>query len=306
MVDHFGRNPEWAAGESVYFLSHIHADHRTGLRRQNPPKDMRAICGSAATLDWLRRHCGPAWRNAGIRWITLRPGAGWQRVATPHVRVDVLAADAHHCPGSLMLAMRFSSGANATYVWSGDFRLMPAEHRAWARACGPRVEWLGIDHSRRTSPTLPTLDESAAEVRQLRHQVRGRPVYVATRYHGIEEVLARTGLRVRVAPDFPDAEWTRKWGGFRSVGSSASSSDIVLTRKYPAGALTIWPSAQWHLCANPNPDLRPVLKGRDWRTQRWRLFHSAHASGAEIRQLIAWLRPRSQLVCSDPIPCVRY
>jgi hypothetical protein len=214
--------------------------------------------------------------------------------------VDVLVTDAHHCPGSLMIAMRFptavATAAAGAFVWTGDFRLMPEPHAAWAQRIGP-VAWLGIDHSRRRLAQLPTLDEEAAELRAFVTSQSRRPVYVASRYHGIEEMVARTGLTVQVALDFPDAVWTRRWGGFRPPTHNAP--DLILTRFYPPNSTAVYPSTQWHLCRNPQRQMRRT--GRDNRTYRWRTFHSAHASGDEIEQLVAWLRPRAWLACTDPI-----
>ena len=277
IVDRFSQH----GAPALYFLTHMHADHMLGFNARRPPRGIRAICGSAATLSMFKQRA-VGWRRFRVPSVVIQPGK-WMRIDDVHV----LAVNAHHMLGSLMYAFRSSDGYVAVY--SGDFRLHAAEHKAWARQIGSAVHWLGIDASR-NELQLPSIAESARELR--RAALQHGTVFITAKQHGIDELVQPTGLPFSVTDDYPDASWIRQW-----MKSAPGKPNIVLCHRYPdpKTAFVIQPTMQWHVCKETTDTWMQQSNGR------WRFLYSAHASGKEVAALTQMLKPQSVTACHVPI-----
>ncbi|GEM_PF-1916058 len=125
-VDHFAR------GTDVYFLTHYHSDHMSGLKAGWHrgtifcSRDTAALLRAGKGLPEDRIHVLPLEKPETIELL--------------HGPVTVTAFDANHCPGACMF--HFENGKERTLV-TGDFRLDDAMRKRLPRFEG--VDTLLVD-----------------------------------------------------------------------------------------------------------------------------------------------------------------
>ncbi|VVA99889.1 unnamed protein product [Arabis nemorensis] len=108
----------WRNGSQSYFLTHFHSDHTRGLSgdwSHGPLYCSRTTASLFPSrfpgfdLSLLRVVPLSSWRSLSLR----SPSSGSE------VRLQFMAIDAHHCPGSVMFLFRGDFGC---FLYTGDFR----------------------------------------------------------------------------------------------------------------------------------------------------------------------------------------
>lgn len=108
----------WTEGSQVYFLTHLHADHTQGLtsRWARGPLFCSRLTSelfpskfSDFDFSLLRVMDIGVWHSISL----VSPSSGSQAV------LQVMAIDAHHCPGAVMFLFRGDFGC---ILYTGDFR----------------------------------------------------------------------------------------------------------------------------------------------------------------------------------------
>ncbi|XAR68060.1 hypothetical protein NMG60_11003058 [Bertholletia excelsa] len=116
----------WSDGSQVYFLTHLHADHTKGL--SSTWKRGPLFCSRTTAklfpfkfpgfkLSLLRILDVGHWHSISL----VSPSTGFRP------KVDVMAIDAHHCPGAVMYVF---CGEFGCMLYTGDFRWEPTSERA--------------------------------------------------------------------------------------------------------------------------------------------------------------------------------
>ncbi|EOX99253.1 DNA repair metallo-beta-lactamase family protein isoform 3 [Theobroma cacao] len=116
----------WAEGSQAYFLTHLHADHTQGLTSSWAKGPI--FCSSLTaklfpfkfpnfTLSLLRVLDLGSWHSLSL----ISPSIGSK------ITVQVMAIDAHHCPGAVMFLFRGEFGC---LLNTGDFRWEKNSERA--------------------------------------------------------------------------------------------------------------------------------------------------------------------------------
>ncbi|KAL0560016.1 hypothetical protein IC582_000405 [Cucumis melo] len=116
----------WSDGSQIYFLTHLHSDHTKGLSSQWSKGPL--FCSRLTAklfpfkfpnfnLSLLRVLEIGLWHSISL----ISPSSGSRKV------IKVLAIDAHHCPGAVMLLFRGDFGC---LMYTGDFRWEMSSERA--------------------------------------------------------------------------------------------------------------------------------------------------------------------------------
>ncbi|XP_031281276.1 5' exonuclease Apollo isoform X1 [Pistacia vera] len=109
---------QWTQGSQAYFLTHLHSDHTKGLTSSwtRGPLFCSRLTAKlfplkfpGLNLSLLRVLDIGSWHSISL----MSPSSGEKTV------VQVMAIDAHHCPGSIMLLFRGEFGC---LLYTGDFR----------------------------------------------------------------------------------------------------------------------------------------------------------------------------------------
>ncbi|XP_059661014.1 uncharacterized protein LOC132307313 isoform X1 [Cornus florida] len=117
---------QWSEGSQVYFLTHLHADHTKGLssRWKRGPLFCSRITAKLFPfkfpdfkLSLLRVLEIGSWHSISL----VSPTSGSETI------VQVIAIDAHHCPGAVMFLFRGEFGC---MLYTGDFRWETRSKRA--------------------------------------------------------------------------------------------------------------------------------------------------------------------------------
>ncbi|GMP54291.1 hypothetical protein CsSME_00019506 [Camellia sinensis var. sinensis] len=99
----------WSEGSQVYFLTHLHADHTNGL--SSTWKRGPLFC-SRITAKLLSSKF-PGFKLSLLRILDI---GQWNSIplvsptTESNTTVDVIAIDAHHCPGTLFLSLTLVFG----------------------------------------------------------------------------------------------------------------------------------------------------------------------------------------------------
>ncbi|TXG55286.1 hypothetical protein EZV62_020542 [Acer yangbiense] len=118
----------WTQGSQVYFLTHLHSDHTQGLTStwsrgllfcSRLTAKLLPFKFPGLNLSLLRVLEIDSWHSISL----ISPSSG-EKTA-----VDVMAIDAHHCPGAIMLLFRGEFGC---LLYTGDFRWETSSDRAKA------------------------------------------------------------------------------------------------------------------------------------------------------------------------------
>ncbi|KAK0588676.1 hypothetical protein LWI29_004046 [Acer saccharum] len=118
----------WTQGSQVYFLTHLHSDHTQGLTStwsrgllfcSRLTAKLLPFKFPGLNLSLLRVLEIDSWHSISL----ISPSSG-EKTA-----VEVMAIDAHHCPGAIMLLFRGEFGC---LLYTGDFRWETSSDRAKA------------------------------------------------------------------------------------------------------------------------------------------------------------------------------
>ncbi|KAH7576830.1 hypothetical protein JRO89_XS01G0158400 [Xanthoceras sorbifolium] len=118
----------WTQGSQVYFLTHLHSDHTQGLSSTWARGPLFCSRLTAKLLPFkfpdlnlslLRVLEIDSWQYVSL----ISPSSGDKTI------VEVMAIDAHHCPGAIMLLFRGEFGC---LLYTGDFRWETSSERAKA------------------------------------------------------------------------------------------------------------------------------------------------------------------------------
>ncbi|KAK3184274.1 hypothetical protein Dsin_031560 [Dipteronia sinensis] len=118
----------WTQGSQVYFLTHLHSDHTHGLTStwsrgqlfcSRLTAKLLPFKFSGLNLSLVRVLEIDSWHSISL----ISPSSG-EKTA-----VEVMAIDAHHCPGAIMLLFRGEFGC---LLYTGDFRWEMSSERAKA------------------------------------------------------------------------------------------------------------------------------------------------------------------------------
>ncbi|XP_022135633.1 5' exonuclease Apollo-like [Momordica charantia] len=116
----------WSDGSQVYFLTHLHSDHTKGLSSKWSKGPL--FCSRLTAklfpfkfpnfnLSLIRVLDIGFWHSISL----VSPSSGSRKV------IKVMAIDAHHCPGAVMLLFRGEFGC---LLYTGDFRWEMSSERA--------------------------------------------------------------------------------------------------------------------------------------------------------------------------------
>ncbi|XP_023554483.1 5' exonuclease Apollo-like [Cucurbita pepo subsp. pepo] len=116
----------WSDGSQIYFLTHLHSDHTKGLSSQwsRGPLFCSRLTAKLFSLKFpdfnlslLRVLEIGLWHSISL----ISPSSGSRKT------IKVMAIDAHHCPGAVMLLFRGDFGC---LLYTGDFRWEMSSERA--------------------------------------------------------------------------------------------------------------------------------------------------------------------------------
>ncbi|XP_057954625.1 uncharacterized protein LOC131148737 isoform X2 [Malania oleifera] len=116
----------WAAGCQAYFLTHLHADHTVGLSSSWA----RGLLFCSRITAKLFPFKFPKFRLSLLRILDV---GSWNSLSlrspssASETTVQVMAIDAHHCPGAVMYLFRGEFGC---MLYTGDFRWETTNGRA--------------------------------------------------------------------------------------------------------------------------------------------------------------------------------
>ncbi|KAF7823076.1 5' exonuclease Apollo-like [Senna tora] len=107
----------WADGSQAYFLTHLHSDHTKGLSSSWAKGPLFCSRLTAKLFPFKFPHFN-------LSLIRILQIGSWHTLSLlsssgSRSRVQVMAIDAHHCPGSVMLVFRGEFGC---LLYTGDFR----------------------------------------------------------------------------------------------------------------------------------------------------------------------------------------
>ncbi|CAL5391335.1 unnamed protein product [Camellia sinensis] len=116
----------WSEGRQVYFLTHLHADHTNGL--SSTWKRGPLYCSRITAKLFSSKF--PGFKLSLLRILDI---GQWNSIplvsptTESNTTVNVIAIDAHHCPGAVMYLFRGEFGC---MLYTGDFRWETTGKRA--------------------------------------------------------------------------------------------------------------------------------------------------------------------------------
>lgn len=284
LVDRFGK-PRSSSADFLYFASHAHRDHLSGLRKGWKRGTVNCSEASGKLLKILYGEDLP------IR--TWRVGA-WSRLGS----LDIACIHAHHCIGSVMWLFRFEDGFTA--VHTGDYRMHPdiLEWPHWPS----KVDLLLLD-STYNNPNwhLPSWKQSTDALERIYQQIPpNQQMLIRVHSIGLEEWLAgwlrMHNRHVMLHHSLSNVIRT----AFEQSGCvhHASSRIVLVSSKYnhPGSAkdvVYVKPSCLYFI----------VHRFREVSVQVnenfYRIWFTFHASYAENEQLANFLHPTQIQSCVE-------
>ncbi|CAL5336603.1 unnamed protein product [Camellia sinensis] len=116
----------WSEGSQVYFLTHLHADHTNGL--SSTWKRGPLFCSRITAKLFSSKF--PGFKLSLLRILDV---GQWNSIplvsptTESNTTINVIAIDAHHCPGAVMYLFRGEFGC---MLYTGDFRWETTSKRA--------------------------------------------------------------------------------------------------------------------------------------------------------------------------------
>lgn len=186
----------------AFFLSHMHADHTSGLRR-NWRRGPLYCSGLSASL--LKRCLGIDGEIVHV----IEPGER-RRICVDGEDVSVTTIGANHCPGALMFHFEW---ADRTVLYTGDFRLDDAIRRQAGKLAGVDVAYVDSTYDD-PKYVFPSLEDSIEQVLQLVGEHMDKEVFLAVYSIGKTKLL-RAVAREFALPIYVSAGTMR---AYRAMG----------------------------------------------------------------------------------------
>jgi Cft2 family RNA processing exonuclease len=275
-VDHFRK------GAEVYFLTHFHKDHMTGLRRGWHAGRLYCTAETAALLRAARDIPEESLCPLALgrpEKIVLGQGAD---------RVTVTALDANHCPGAAMLL--FEHGEERVLV-TGDFRLDDDMRGLLPELAG--VDRLYVDATYDDpADAFPPQQEVIADILSYVRDAGERMVVVETYSIGKNKVLEALYRTFR-QPFYLDP-W--RWKLYRALGyRNLITDNPETTRFFACGSRHIdrelgKPFAGWRRRAVVISPTGWAARNTPWVKGKG-FPYSEHCSGPELREFVEALSP---------------
>ncbi|MBN3285240.1 DCR1B exonuclease, partial [Polyodon spathula] len=269
----------------LFFLSHMHADHTSGL---TSTWSNRAIYCSPLTAKLLRLKL-----QVKDRWI--HPLEVGQAHLLPLDEVGketmtVTLIDANHCPGSVMFLFE---GYFGTILYTGDFRYTPLMLREPCLSKHKQIDVLYLDNTNASRDrVLPSRSQATQRIKELIRQHPEHDIVIGLYKLGKESLLVELALEfqswVVVSPErmetmrvlgLPDVFVTEEGAGrFR----------VVEQRQVKHSALIQWNTQHPTLAILPTS--RPLTP---WHCNLHVVPYSDHSSFQELEEFVLALEPGS-------------
>ncbi|KAA0714049.1 5' exonuclease [Triplophysa tibetana] len=272
-------------GVRMFFLSHMHADHTSGL-----------------TSTWSYRpiYCSPL--TAKLLKLKLQVKEKWIRpleVGESHMlllddlgkeRMTVTLIDANHCPGAVMFLFQ---GYFGTILYTGDFRYTPSMLREECLRNNITIDVLYLDNTNR-DPTraLPSRNLATQQIKEIIRAHPGYTVVIGLYSLGKESLLVKLAMEFKTwvevdverletlrVLELPDIFTTESGAGrIRVVSQSEINASNLLAWNKEQPTIAILPTSRPMVSSHPNVHVVP---------------YSDHSSYQELEDFVSALRPAS-------------
>ncbi|KAL2103344.1 hypothetical protein ACEWY4_000212 [Coilia grayii] len=271
----------------LFFLSHMHSDHTSGL-----------------TSTWSNRpiYCSPT--TAKLLKLKLQVKDKWihpLELGDPHLlslddigkeKMTVTLMDANHCPGAVMFLFE---GYFGNILYTGDFRYTPSMLRESCLRTHITIDVLYLDNTNcDPTRTLPSRQRATQQVKEIIRAHPGHRVVIGLYSLGKESLLVELALEfktwVEVQPErletllaleLPDVFTTEPGAGrIRVVNQDEIRAVNLLQWNREEPTLAILPTSRPMVSCHPNVHVVP---------------YSDHSSYQELEDFLSALRPISIL-----------
>ncbi|XP_041955217.1 5' exonuclease Apollo [Alosa sapidissima] len=269
----------------LFFLSHMHSDHTSGL-----------------SSTWSNRpiYCSPI--TAKLLKLKLRVKDKWihpLELGDPHLlalddigkeRMTVTLMDANHCPGAVMFLFE---GYFGNILYTGDFRYSPSMLREPCLRTHTTIDILYLDNTNcDPTRTLPTRHRATQQVKEVIRAHPGHRVVIGLYSLGKESLLVELALEfktwVEVSPErleillaleLPDVFTTEPGAGrIRVVDQDQIRAANLLQWNQEEPTVAILPTSRPVVSCHPNVHVVP---------------YSDHSSYQELEDFLSALQPLS-------------
>ncbi|KAM6981971.1 5' exonuclease Apollo [Tautogolabrus adspersus] len=274
-------------GTRLFFLSHMHGDHTTGL-----------------TSTWSDRpiYCSPT--TATLLRLKLQVKEQWihpLELGEPHMlplddiskeRLTVTLIDANHCPGSVMFLFE---GYFGTILYTGDFRYAPSMLREPCLRTNITIDVLYMDNTNcDPNRTLPSRQRATQQIKEIIRSHPNHNVVIGLYALGKESLLLDLAMEFKTwievsfermetlkALELPDVFTTDIGAGrILVVAQSAICSSALHQWNEEHPTLAIIPTSRPLVSFHPNVHVVP---------------YSDHSSYQELEDFVSALKPTSIL-----------
>ncbi|XP_066500397.1 5' exonuclease Apollo [Hoplias malabaricus] len=269
----------------LFFLSHMHTDHTSGL-----------------TSTWSNRPIYCSHVSARLLKLKLQVKEKWIHaldLGEPHLlplddigkeKLTVTLIDANHCPGSVMF---FFEGYFGTILYTGDFRYIPSMLREPCLRNNTTIDVLYLDNTN-CDPTrsLPSRERASQQIKEI---IRSHPNYtvvIGIYALGKENLLVQLAMEFKTwvevdvermeilrELEFPDVFTTEPGAGrIRAVAQSEITASSLLAWNKKQPTIAIIPTSRPMVSCHQNVYVVP---------------YSDHSSYQELEDFVSALRPVS-------------
>ncbi|XP_028309164.1 5' exonuclease Apollo [Gouania willdenowi] len=272
-------------GTRLFFLTHLHADHTTGL-----------------SSTWSNRpiYCSPV--SASLLRLMLKVKDEWihpLEVGDPHLlplddigkeRLTVTLIDANHCPGAVMFLFE---GYFGSILYTGDFRYIPSMLREPCFRTHATIDVLYLDNTNcDPNRTLPSRQRATQQIKEI---IRSRPnhnVVIGLYTLGKESLLVDLALEfktwVEVSLERMEMLKLLEMPDVFTTEPGAGRIQVVTQSKICSAALSDWNKQQPTLAILPTS--RPLVS---FHPSIHVVPYSDHSSYQELEDFVSALRPTS-------------
>ncbi|XP_051508437.1 5' exonuclease Apollo isoform X1 [Myxocyprinus asiaticus] len=269
----------------LFFLSHMHADHTSGL-----------------SSTWSHRpiYCSPL--TAKLLKLKLQVKEKWIRpleIGEAHMlllddlgkeRLTVTLIDANHCPGAVMFLFE---GYFGTILYTGDFRYTPSMLREQCLRNNINIDELYLDNTN-CDPTraVPSRQRATQQIKEIIRAHPGYTVVIGLYSLGKESLLVELAMEFKTwvevdierldtlrVLELPDVFTTEPGTGrIRVVAQSKINAANLLAWNKEQPTIAILPTSRPMVSCHPNVHVVP---------------YSDHSSYQELEDFVSALRPIS-------------
>lgn len=276
-------------GTRLFFLSHMHSDHTTGL-----------------TSTWSNRpiYCSPT--TATLLKLKLQVKEQWihpLEVGEPYLlplddigkeRLTVTLIDANHCPGAVMFLFE---GYFGSILYTGDFRYTPSMLREPCLRTYATIDVLYLDNTNcDPNRTLPSRQRATQQIKEIIRSHPSHNVIIGLYSLGKESLLLELAMEFKTwievsfermetlkALELPDVFTTEPGAGrIRAVDQSEICSSALHQWNKEQPTLAILPTSRPLISFHPYVHVVP---------------YSDHSSYQELEDFVSALKP----TCLIPI-----